>query len=88
MERFGISKDDFVKCVCLDYDRYTYNYMNGKFVVGDVYLCFCVDDGAINYYVYDLEFYFRNRFSEKEFNDNFRLISEMRQSRMDEVFND
>lgn len=83
MSRYGISKDDFVKCICLEYNRYTY----GEFTVGDVYLCFCVDDGMIDYYIYDLEFSFMNRFSEQEFNINFRLVSEMRQSRIDEIFN-
>lgn len=90
MERFGISKEDFVKCICLDYDKYLYNYMNGKFDVGCVYQCFCVDNGVddISYYVYDIEYYFLNRFSLEEFNTSFRLLSELRQQRMDEVFKD
>ena len=87
MERFGISESDFVKCVCLDYDRYTFNYMNSKFVVNGVYQCFCVEGVSVDYYVYDLEFYFMNRFSVEDFNINFRLLSEMRQSRIDEIFN-
>jgi isochorismate hydrolase len=88
MGRFGISESDFVRCVCLDYDMSIYNYMNSKFIIGGVYQCFCVECVSVDYYVYDLEFYFINRFSVEDFNINFRLLSEMRQSRIDEIFND
>jgi hypothetical protein len=86
MERFGISKEDFVKCVCLDYDKYNYNYMNGKFEIGGIYNCFF--DGNSSYYLYDKDYYFLNRFSLEDFNINFRILSEFRQQRMDEVFKD
>ena len=90
MERFGISKEDFVRCVCLDYDKFIYNYMNGKFQIDGIYNCFCVDEGnnSIKYYVYDIEYYFLNRFSLEDFNKNFILLSEFRQLRMDDIFRD
>jgi hypothetical protein len=85
MDNFGISKEDFVKCVCLDYDK-DIHYMNGKFEVGGIYECFF--DGLSSYYLYDKDYNFLNRFSLEDFNINFRILAEFRQQRMDEVFKD